>query len=63
MPLVARRKPGNMGALDFVRIVEHEMAADRMTAVLIARKRAGLRGWRITRDAGTRSGVYRTRVR
>jgi len=38
MPLVDRGNSGNIGALDLVRIVEHEVATKKKTAVLIDTK-------------------------
>ena len=41
MPLVDRGNSGNIGALDLVRIVEHEVATKKKTAVLIDTVRLG----------------------
>ena len=38
MPLVDRGNSGNIGARDLVRIVEHEVATKKKTAVLIDTK-------------------------
>ena len=47
MPLVDRGNSGNIGALDLVRIVEHEVATKKKTAVLIDTVRLG--GRRVVR--------------